>query len=405
MTTQTDFADLIGTLEDNLQAMGVSDAEFDSTTGIMGLVARILDIEPTFALSDVSMDLTLSVPSTANINVPVTLSATLIGSYDDTQTSNVDLLTAEMRGATIEFYNGNTLIGTAITNENGIATLQYTPSAIGTHVITAIFNGTDIWENATSNTAYLEVESLTITSSSNIVSVGDTITLTATYLDSTGTGIENESIDFIDCSDDSIIGTATTDSNGQCTVSYSVKDTNPLYIKAICNNLTSDIIHLMQTYDLTSFLTDTSNYSFIHTSEQNANSRYEVTSANELRVYYRTQLQFLTEFTDKTKYTLEFDMKNTEGYDNFVTLNGYTIWNQQYSWIIVGGTRYSATPRYMSYVHVIVTRDGDTFTTNINNGQYIVTGTFENVTNILNVSKHGYSSSSSIYVKDLKITC
>ena len=188
-------------------------------------------------------------------------------------------------------------------------------------------------------------------------------------------------------------------------VSFSVKDTNPLYIKAICNNLTSDIIHLMQTYDLTSFLTDTSNYSFIHTSEQNANSRYEVTSANELRVYYRTQLQFLTEFTDKTKYTLEFDMKNTEGYDNFVTLNGYTIWNQQYSWIIVGGTRYSATPRYMSYVHVIVTRDGDTFTTNINNGQYIVTGTFENVTNILNVSKHGYSSSSSIYVKDLKITC
>ena len=119
----------------------------------------------------------------------------------------------------------------------------------------------------------------------------------------------------------------------------------------------------------------------------------------------RSQLQFLTEFTDKTKYTLEFDMKNTEGYDNFVTLNGYTIWNQQYSWIIVGGTRYSATPRYMSYVHVIVTRDGDTFTTNINNGQYIVTGTFENVTNILNVSKYGYSSSSSIYVKDLKITC
>lgn len=161
----------------------------------------------------------------------------------------------------------------------------------------------------------------------------------------------------------------------------------------------------MQTYDLTSFLTDTNNHSFVHTSEQNANSNYSITSENELQVKYRTQLQFLTEFTDNDKYILEFDMKNTEGHDAFVYLNGYAIYNQQYAWIVVGGTRYSAKPRYTSYVHVIVTRDGDTFTTNINNGQYIVTGTFENVTNILNVSKYGYSSSSSIYVKDLKITC
>ena len=268
----------------------------------------------------------------------------------------------------------------------------------GKEVNRVAFNGVTIWEKYTPASILLE-------SDKSYASEGDTINLTATVYDKFGRGCPDKNVEFINNDTSELIATATTNSNGIATVSYLVKDTNPLYIKAKINNFNSNILHPLQTFDLTSFLTDTINYSFVHDSAQNANSKYEVTSANELRVYYRTQLQFLTEFIDTDKYTLEFDMKNSEGYDAFITLNGYTIYNQQYSWIIVGGTRYNATPRYTSYIHVIVTRDGDTFTTNLNNGQYIVTGTFENVTNILNVSKYGYSSNSSVYVKNLKITC
>lgn len=44
-TLDGSLQELIDTLESNLQTMGVSDAEFDSTTGIMGLVDEILDIQ------------------------------------------------------------------------------------------------------------------------------------------------------------------------------------------------------------------------------------------------------------------------------------------------------------------------------------------------------------------------
>ena len=45
VTVESSLNNLIDTLESNLQYMGVSDAEFDSTTGIIGLADKILNIE------------------------------------------------------------------------------------------------------------------------------------------------------------------------------------------------------------------------------------------------------------------------------------------------------------------------------------------------------------------------
>jgi len=117
MSSQEDFADLISTIEDNLEEMGVEDATFNSETGLMGLVDKILDIKAGGIVET----------SISNINyAPKTNNNHTVG--DDASCGgilkcSIDNLPLRIEGATVYFYNNDDLIGTDTTNASGSFTI------------------------------------------------------------------------------------------------------------------------------------------------------------------------------------------------------------------------------------------------------------------------------------------
>lgn len=238
--------EVIDHLEQHLTNKGVIDAQFNPVTGIIGLVDRIPDIEPSVNIN-LTIDLSLtSSASTINYGESVLLTATLLASYEGV--SEVDLQTGEITGATILFKNGSTIIGTGTTDSNGVATLTYTPTVSETTLsINAVFEGTDNFNRASSNNVSIEVNDyIDLTSDKDILSYvdGDEAVLTATLyspdkIDKTVT------FEVRKQSDDSLIETLTavTDNSGIATVGYTSKHANLLNIKAISGSL-SDVTQI-----------------------------------------------------------------------------------------------------------------------------------------------------------------
>lgn len=251
MTIESDFETLIDELETNLQAMGVYDAEFDATTGIRGLVARIIDINP--SLTGVALTTAISCSSshqTVVIGNTITISGVLTATYDDRSVTNVDL-SGYLQGATINIYNGQTLLGTAITDSNGAYTFSYTTNTITNLSILAQFDGTDDYSNCTSsNVAVSVIGEITLISNKNILSAVDneTAILTAHLTD---TVIENISINFYKEGNNmtkTLIGTATTDANGVATITYESTGAGDINIIAECES--SSGAFLSETYSI-----------------------------------------------------------------------------------------------------------------------------------------------------------
>ena len=135
----------------NLLAMGV-EASMDD--GMTTLANKIKDIEPTIIVEDFDIDLTLNASSdTVYVGDTVTLSAHLTASYD---TEDVDLV-GDLQNASVNFYEGNTLLGTSITNSNGVATYNYTVVDDTDLSFTSLFDGTENFDNANSNTVNVSV--------------------------------------------------------------------------------------------------------------------------------------------------------------------------------------------------------------------------------------------------------
>lgn len=235
MSIATDFQDLIDTLETNLQSMGVREAVYDPTTGIMALVNMITDIEPS---TNIHLSLDLDLEANANsitYGENILLSATLLASYDDTSSSNVDLQTGEITGATITFKKGNTTIGTGITDENGVATLQYTPGINDcdtTLGFSAVFEGTSHFESANSTSVNVTVNShLELTSNKNILSYADSDSaiLTATLSSSQPTG---RTINIYNDDTDILLGSMTDNNDGTYTYTYHSAGVGDLTLRA-----------------------------------------------------------------------------------------------------------------------------------------------------------------------------
>lgn len=239
MSLQDDFSNVISLLEDALQDMGVSDAEFDSTTGIMGLVDKILDIPPSVGGIDVVTALSCNISSQSiNTGTQISITGILEADKDDTTVTNVDL-EGYLKGATIEIYNGNTLLGTAVTNANGEYNYNYTPTVEGTLSIKAVFDGTDDYESCYSRSVSVTVTDkyeLSLTSNKDILSYSDndSATLTATYTKN-DVGVSGKTVYF---SDGKSTTSATTDANGQATYLYSSQGIGDVTITADCMNLT-----------------------------------------------------------------------------------------------------------------------------------------------------------------------
>lgn len=232
-------------LADNLKSMGVSSV--NETDGLTTLINAVLNIEPSIGGLDLDTSLiTTTTQEIIGLGESIILTSTLRASYDDTTVVDVDL-SGVLTGATVKFYNGTTLLGTAITDLNGIATYTYTPSQLGNFTFHTVFEGTENFTNCTSNNVNITVinppTSLVLQADKSILSHydNDNCTLTATLYDNNNTPMEGLSVVFKNR--DIVLDTITTDSGGVATYTYNSQGVGDVTITAECMNLT-------ETYEL-----------------------------------------------------------------------------------------------------------------------------------------------------------
>ena len=255
-------------LADNLKSMGVSSV--DETDGLTTLINAVLNIEPSIGGLDLDTSLiTTTTQEIIGLGESIILTSTLRASYDDTTVVDVDL-SGVLTGATVKFYNGTTLLGTAITDLNGIATYTYTPSQLGNFTFNAVFEGTENFTNCNSNNVNVTVinppTSLVLQADKSILSHydNDNCTLTATLYDNNNTPMEGLRVVFKN--GDIVLATITTDSGGVATYTYNSQGVGDVTITAECMNL-------QETYSIQDcFIFDENGFSY--TSNSTADTTY-----------------------------------------------------------------------------------------------------------------------------------
>lgn len=230
-------------LANNLKSMGVSSV--NETDGLTTLINAVLNIEP--SIGGLNLDTSLVITTTQEIielGESIILTSTLRASYDDTTIVDVDL-SGVLTGATVKFYNGTTLLGTAITDLNGIATYTYTPSQLGNFTFNAVFEGTENFTNCNSNNVNITVinapTSLVLEADKSILSHydNDNCTLTATLLDSNGNGVSGEEIVFK--ANGGVLNTVITGDNGVAQYTYQSTGVGDVTITVEGMNLTKTL--------------------------------------------------------------------------------------------------------------------------------------------------------------------
>lgn len=230
-------------LADNLKSMGVSSV--NETDGLTTLINAVLNIEP--SIGGLNLDTSLVITTTQEIiglGESIILTSTLRASYDDTTVVDVDL-SGVLTGATVKFYNGTTLLGTAITDLNGVATYTYTPSQLGNFTFHTVFEGTENFTNCNSNNVNITVinapTSIVLQADKSILSHYDNeyCVLTATLLDSNGNGLSGEEIVFK--ANGGVLGTVITGDNGVAQYTYQSIGVGDVTITVECMNLTKTL--------------------------------------------------------------------------------------------------------------------------------------------------------------------
>lgn len=230
-------------LADNLKSMGVSSV--NETDGLTTLINAVLNIEP--SIGGLDLDTSLIITTTQEIielGESIILTSTLRASYDDVTVVDVDL-SGVLTGATVKFYNGTTLLGTGITDLNGVATYTYTPSQLGNFTFHTVFEGTENFTNCTSNNVNITVinapTSLVLEADKSILSHydNDNCTLTATLLDSNNNGVSGEEIVFK--ANGGVLGTVITGDNGVAQCTYQSTGVGDVTITAEGMNLTKTL--------------------------------------------------------------------------------------------------------------------------------------------------------------------
>ena len=293
MTLENDFNTLITEMEDNLQAMGVLDAEFDSSTGLRGLSARILDIEP--SVSGLNLETSLTAQSEAEIEVgeSVVISSKLNVFYDDETLVNVDL-SGVLTGATVSIKEGNNIVGTGITNTNGIADINVSNLSLGTHNLKAVFTGTENFQECESNTISINVTlkptNIDINVTKNILSYTDTdsTNITVTLLNENNIPVSGKTVTmgvYMKNSDNLVETLGVVDENdGTYTSTYNSQGVGDVYIKAECGlitettNIEDCYINSLTDFHFTGASSDTRKYTHPFPNFTFPNTSWEMTA-------------------------------------------------------------------------------------------------------------------------------
>ena len=208
----------------NLSAMGALSA--NASDGLTTLAGKILDVEPSINGLNLDTSITLhSSESTIATGDTIRLSATLKASYDDTNITNVDL-EGVLTGAIVQFLNGSTVLGTSVTNSDGIATFSYkAPQSPGTLTLRCKFFGTDNFSTCESdsiNVSVVEpvVTSISLSASKSILSeyASESSVLTAIVRDQFNKPVPNQTVTFKRGTD--TLSSVTTGSTGEATYNY-----------------------------------------------------------------------------------------------------------------------------------------------------------------------------------------
>ena len=229
----------------NLSAMGVPSA--NASDGLTTLAGKILDLEPSINGLNFDTSITLhSSESTITTGKTIRLSATLKASYDDTNITNVDL-EGVLTGATVQFLNGSTILGTGVTDTNGVATFNYIPLDTGSLTLRCKFLGTDNFntcESSNINVSVVEpvVTSISLSISKSILSKYDSESslLTAIVRDQFNKPVPNQTVTFKRGTD--TLSSVTTGSTGEATYNYVSTGGGDTSITANTGTLSKEVI-------------------------------------------------------------------------------------------------------------------------------------------------------------------
>lgn len=229
----------------NLSAMGV--LSVNTSDGLTTLVGKILNIEPSINGLNLDTSITLhSSESTITTGNTIRLSATLKASYDDTSITNVDL-EGVLTGATVQFLDGATVLGTGVTDTNGVATFSYkVPQSPGTLTLRCKFLGTDNFntcESSNINVSVVEpVTSISLSASKSILSeyASESSVLTAIVRDQFNNPVPNQTVTFKRGTD--TLSSVTTGSTGEATYNYVSTGGGDTSITANTGTLSDEVI-------------------------------------------------------------------------------------------------------------------------------------------------------------------
>ena len=178
--------------------------------------------------------------SVVSVTTPSTSSTTIYSDGTLTISGNLsDDDNTPIANASIVVKEGSTTLATLTTDSDGDFSGSVSDLSVGTHTIRIDYpENSNYTESYIDKTVVVESPTLSLTSDKSILSKTDneSATLTATY---TGASVSGRTVSFkvYKSSDDSLLETLqsqTTDSNGECSVTYSSHGYGDVYIKAEC---------------------------------------------------------------------------------------------------------------------------------------------------------------------------
>lgn len=169
-------------------------------------------------------------------------------------------------GLSVKIYQGSTLLDTVTTGSNGTYSKTITASTAGTYTYHTVFDGNTQYDTVTSSnvsvsvTQAVTVDSVTLTGTSQILSYADsdTLTLTATVYDNDSNPMSGQTVTFYKGS--TSMGTATTNSNGIATKTYSSTGAGDVSFSAECGSISSETYAVEDCY---AYVTSFSNWSSV----------------------------------------------------------------------------------------------------------------------------------------------
>ena len=418
------LSELGETIADNLNSMGVSSA--DATDGLTTLAGKILDIAPSVGGLSLTTSITLSkTPSDVVVGDNVLLSAIVHCDYDDTSQADVDL-NGYLQGATVTFKEGNTVLGSSVTDVNGVATYTVNNISSGSHTYSATFDGSSTdYDSATGNLTFnIDHDYSLAFSQSSYTATGGSATLEVTLEDENGI-VSGETVTLT--GSDSSLYTSITNQNGIASFTVTGLTSATTFTASYGNVSASCTVNVHLFYDDAS-VDNTNNYGaywntegtnsasltygdgyYIITSNGNGNKFFPIQNlaqTDNIRVSIdmlatnRNETTLGIAYSSGAKYSHTLGIKFQEALANERFQNG--------SWREISKTTYSSFVTNTWY-RLIVEITGDTLTgsvyslTDLENPIVTNTGTRDITIAHNYVGLHIGYSTTSCYFKELKI--